>query len=128
MEWQLAPDIKSRLDRLLKADIFPHIQPLQITAMRGTGSKGRAIARIWSFPKPWQIALEIGPRYIIEVIAEHFDKLSASDKDRTLIHELMHIPKNFSGALLSHRHHSQNINRRSVDDLYKKFYDNCSSR
>lgn len=96
--------------------------------MRGTGSKGRAIARIWSFPKPWQIALKVDPRYIIEVIAERFDKLNSGEKDKVLIHELMHIPKTFSGALLAHKHQSQTINQRSVEAIYKKFYDHHSSR
>lgn len=89
--------------------------------MRGTGSTGRAIARIWSLPRPWQMALKISPQYIIEVIAERFDRLSPDDQDRTLIHELMHIPKTFSGALVSHRGRSHRIDRRTVEVLYQKY-------
>lgn len=71
--------------------------------MRGFGSTSRAIARIWSLPRPWQMVLKISPQYIIEVIAQKFDKLSEENKDQTLIHELLHIPKTFSGALSPHK-------------------------
>lgn len=86
--------------------------------MRGVGSTSRAIARIWSLPRPWQLALKIQPQYIIEVIAERFDKLKESDQNRTLIHELMHIPKTFSGALVSHRGRYHRINNQTVEKLY----------
>ncbi len=89
--------------------------------MRGIGSSARAFARIWSLPRPWQLALKVAPQYVIEVIAGHFDRLSASDQDRTLIHELMHIPKTFSGALVSHRGRSHRIDRRTVEVLYEKY-------
>ncbi|MBI3887746.1 hypothetical protein HY310_01620 [Candidatus Microgenomates bacterium] len=82
--------------------------------MRGFGSTSRAIARIWSLPKPWQIALKIEPQYVIEVIAERFDKLSEDEKDKTLFHELTHIPKTFSGALVPHKRGF----RKKVDDNF----------
>lgn len=89
--------------------------------MRGKGSTGRAIARIWSLPRPWQMALSVQPQYIIEVIAERFDRLSPEEKDHTLIHELMHIPKSFSGALVSHRGRYHRINHRTVQEKYDDF-------
>ena len=46
--------------------------------------------------KIWQGVLNLPPSYTIEVISEIFDKMSAEDKERTLIHELMHIPGGFS--------------------------------
>lgn len=89
--------------------------------MRGYKSSSRAIARIWSLPRPWQMALKIEPQYIIEVIASRFDKLSEEDKDRTLIHELMHIPKTFSGALVPHSGRHHRIDRRTVEALYIQY-------
>lgn len=89
--------------------------------MRGTGSTSRAIARIWSLPRPWQLALEIQPQYIIEVIAERFDKMSEEDKEKTLIHELMHIPKTFSGALVPHRNRGGRIDRKTVEIVYRQY-------
>ena len=64
------------------------------------------------------MALEIQPQYIIEVIAEKFDKLTEENKERTLIHELMHIPKTFSGALVAHRTRHRRIDNRSVEKMY----------
>lgn len=76
--------------------------------MRSTGSSSRAIARIWGFPKIWQLALQSGPKYIIEVISEKFDELSDQKKYEVIAHELNHIPRNFSGALLPHTRRGKN--------------------
>jgi predicted metallopeptidase len=103
MDWEFAPDIQSRLAKLSSAKNFSHVDPKMITAMRGYGSTSRAIARIWSLPRIWQMVLRIKPQYIIEVIANRFDKMSPDQQDHTLIHELMHIPKTFSGALVPHK-------------------------
>ena len=66
----------------------------------------------------------IAPTYIIEVNAKKFDKLSERDQLKTLVHELMHIPKTFSGALLSHHGPYHRINDREVEKILKakKFY------
>jgi predicted metallopeptidase len=54
----------------------------------------------------WQETLGIPAVYCIEVISEKFDTLPKDRQIEVLFHELAHIPKNFSGALLPHtRHH-----------------------
>ncbi len=121
MEWIDAPDIKKRIGLILKTLGLPHILINRLFVYKSYGSTGRAIARIWSLPRVWQQALHILPHYVIEVISEKFDKLSFEDQDRTLIHELMHIPKTFSGALVSHRGRSHRIDRRTVEVLYQKY-------
>jgi predicted metallopeptidase len=122
MNLELAPDIQKSLIRIQKKLKLPHIEINRIVAFRSTGSKARARARIWAFPKIWQMALSLDPHYCIEVISHHFDNQSPDNQNRILIHELMHIPKNFSGALLPHRGRSKiGINRRSVEQLFKQF-------
>lgn len=122
MNLELAPDVQKALVSIQKKLKLPHIKISQIIAFRSTGSKARARARIWAFPKIWQLALNLKPHYCIEVISHHFDNQSADNQKRILIHELMHIPKNFSGALLPHRGRSKiGINPRSVEQLFKQY-------
>lgn len=89
--------------------------------MRSFGAKSRARARIWSFPKIWQMALEKPAYYIIEVLSHHFDHLSPDDKTRVIIHELMHIPKNFSGALVPHHGIHKRITNHTVEQIFKQY-------
>lgn len=121
MEVTPAPDITRMMRQILTRTPFPHVRASQVTCMRSTGATSRAYARIWSFPKIWQQALSHPPHYIIEVLAHHFDKLSDDDKIRTIIHELMHIPKNFSGALVPHRGRYHRIDRRTVETYFKTY-------
>lgn len=121
MEIELAPDIKRTLKRVLRLLDFPHVDPSRIICMRSRGSTSRARARIWSFPRIWQMALTIDPHYVIEVLAEKFDRLSEAEQTKVLIHELMHIPKNFSGALLPHRGRGRHtIDNRTIDLFYEQ--------
>lgn len=127
MEWIDAPDIKKQIEKIVDSLSLNYIDSKRIVCFRSTGSVSRARARIWSLPRVWQQALNIPAHYIIEVIDRHFDKLSRDDQDRILIHELLHIPKNFSGALVPHRGRYHRIDNRSVEALFK-IYDHYSSR
>ncbi len=92
----------------------------RVRVVYSTGSKSRAIARIWSIPKVIINAFEMKPVYVIELISERFFKLSYEDKIRVLIHEILHIPYNFSGGL---RSHGKKVNSREVNKLYKKYFE-----
>ena len=125
MRWISAPDISRRVKHLAFHLPFPHLHPEQIFCFRSQGSKGRATARIWSLPAVWQQALNVSAGYCLEVITEKFDRLSLSDQEKVLIHELLHIPKTFSGALVPPR--SRFAGRRTfrhyhdvVESLYQK--------
>lgn len=124
MDWQLAPKLQKRVEKLTHALQFSHIDPKRVVVFRSHGSKSRARARIWSLPRIWQKALKVQPHYCLEVLSEKFDHLAKEDQDRILIHELLHIPKTFSGALLSHRGRKRRIDKRMVDRLFSKLEKN----
>lgn len=113
-----APDIKKKVLLILQKLSLSYIRKNYIFCFRSHGSKSRAHARIWSLPRIWQKALKIESGYCIEVLAERFDKLSDEQKTKVLIHELMHIPKTFSGSLLSHRGRGRRIGKKEVEKLY----------
>jgi predicted metallopeptidase len=121
MDIELAPDIKKIVRRVVPRLPFPYVNVNQIVCMRSFKATSCARARIWSFPKIWQMALTLPPYYVIEVLSHHFDHLSDDDKTRVIIHELMHIPKNFSGALVPHRGLYKRINNRTVEALFKMY-------
>lgn len=120
MEWEEAKDIKKSIKEILSVLDMPHIQAARIFCYRSSGSSSRSYARIWSFPKIFQRALTIEPAYVIEVLDKHFDKLDPDSKKKVLIHELLHIPKNFSGTLLPHRGRGRHLGR-EVDRLFGQY-------
>lgn len=121
MEFERADDVYQIIIKLINNFKFYHIDIRQIFCVRSYGSKARAYARIWGLPRIFQFSCGFKPSYIIEVLSKHYDKLSFEEKTKTLIHELLHIPKTFSGALLSHRGRFRRINKKEVEKLYKKF-------
>lgn len=121
MVWEKAIDIQKGITDIVKKLNLNHIEPSQIICFRSFNSSSRARARIWSLPRVWQLALRVEPHYVIEVLSEKFDHLSSADKKRVMIHELMHIPKTFSGSLVPHRGRFHAINNRTVETLYNKY-------
>lgn len=107
--------IKDIVDIIVSSipEYFNHIDTARVFVYRSYNTRSGAIARIHGFPRIWQLALGSRPAYIIEIISENFDHLQCRDKIRTIIHELLHIPKTFSGGLRPHGRHvnSQVINR-----------------
>jgi predicted metallopeptidase len=104
ISWEKAPDIKKEIALLKTLLNLPNIQTSRIFCFRSQNAKTKAYARIWGLPRLWQMALKSEPAYILEVIAERFDKLDKREQHKVLLHELAHIPKNFSGSLLPHTH------------------------
>lgn len=120
LEWDDAHEIKKDILHLLDNLDFPHIDSSRIFCFRTSGSKSRAYARIWSMPKIFQRALGIKPAYVIEVLARYYDKLDEDSKKKVLIHELLHIPKNFSGALVPHRSRHRHL-QTEVNKLFAQY-------
>ncbi len=118
-----APDVKKRVEDILKRTDFPHIKHQNLRFFRSYYSKARARARIWSFPRIWQQALNLEPHYVIEILSENFDNLNFDQQTKILIHELLHIPKTFSGALVPHRGRGRRhqVHDKIVNNIFKQF-------
>lgn len=119
MNYSKAPEIKRTVDVLINRLNLKFIKKSSIHCIRSLDAKTRAIARIWGMSRLFKEVAGLEPHYIIEVNAKRFDKLSEREKIKTLIHELMHIPKTFSGALLSHRGRYHAINDREVEKILR---------
>lgn len=119
-EFEIAPDVEKSTKELVKKLSLGHIDSGRLFFIRSTGSSARAYARIWGLSRVFQVAAGFAPTYVIEVISERFDKLREPEKIKVLIHELMHIPRTFSGALKSHRGPHHAINHREVEKLFEK--------
>lgn len=122
VDWQLAPDISKRALNLITELKMDWILFERIFFYRSNFSKARAYARTWGLPKLWQMSLGVEPGYIIEVLSEHFDKLSEKDQDKVILHELTHIPRNFSGALVPHTRHKKGSFHDKLEQLYEDYH------
>ena len=119
MQYAKAPEIKKIVDVLVDRLNLKHIKKTSIHCIRSFDAKTRAVARIWGMSRLFHEVAGLEPNYIIEVNAKRFDKLPEREKIKTLIHELMHIPKTFSGALLSHRGRYHSINDREAEKILR---------
>jgi predicted metallopeptidase len=120
MQWEEAKEIKKDLEHILTVIDLPHIQLDKISCYRTTGSTSKSYARIWSFPKIFQQALNIEPHYVIEVLSKYYDRLDTDEQKKVLIHELLHIPKNFSGALVPHKTKTRSVTK-LTNQLFKEY-------
>ena len=121
-----APEIKRQVDKIAEDLELFHVVPQFVFCVRSKGSKARrTIARIYGLGKLWQGVLNIPPSYTIEVISEIYDKMPIEEKEKTLIHELLHIPGGFSGGFRPHKGY---VERKIVEDLYRKLQKNRASK
>jgi predicted metallopeptidase len=119
ISYERAPDVEERAKKIAEFLRLEHLDKSRLYFYRSKGSKSRHVqARIHGLGRIWFDALAIEPRYIIEVISEEFDKLGGEERDKVIIHELMHIPKGFSGGFVPHR---GKINKRTVDAMFKRY-------
>ena len=121
-----AADVKKLADEIIDGLGLFHVVPQFMFCFRSTGSTSkRTIARIHGLGKIWQEALNLPPSYTIEVISERYDRLSQTGKEKTVIHELLHVPRGFSGGFRPHKGY---IDERIVDDLYRKLQEHRKNR
>lgn len=119
MKYLNAPDVKRLVDEIIDVLNLDYISPQLVYCYKSKGTKSKnIIARIHGLGKIWQKALNIPPSYIIEVLSEKYDNLKPIEKEKVLIHELLHIPKGFLGGF---RHHKGYITKRKIDEMHKFF-------
>lgn len=117
MRYEDAPDLRERMREIVSVLGMEHINIDRIECVRSFGSSTRrTIARCHALGKLMQKAMKTNAFYAIEFL-EKFDKLDKKEQDKTIIHELMHVPKTFGGGF---RHHDF-VCDRSVDLMYEKF-------
>ena len=112
-----SPIVTRRIRALLNIPELSHVDKKRVFCIESTGSKSRAYARIWGMSRIWQETLKMEPAYVIEV-THRFERLNSGEQDRVLLHELAHIPKNFSGALLGHNGIGKRV--KVLEDAVKK--------
>ena len=111
-----APDVEERMKDVISVLGFDHVLLDRVGCIRSTGSSARrTIARCHGMSKILQIGMKTPAFYVIEVISEQFDKMSQEEQIKTIIHELMHIPKNFGGGF---RYHDF-VNERNIGKMYR---------
>ncbi len=118
IEYVEAPDVKRLVNEIVDRLGFSHVVPQFVFCFRSTGSTSRRIiARIHGLGRIWQEALNLPPSYTIEVISERYDKLSQDGKEKTIIHELLHVPRGFAGGFRPHKGY---IDEGIVEHLHRK--------
>ena len=117
MKYELASDLKMRLAEIVNTLGMNHINLDRVECLRSFGSSTkRTIARCHTIGKVMQKAMRTSGFYAIEFL-EKFDKMSKEEQDKTIIHELMHIPKTFGGGFRQHDY----VCDQNVELLHRKF-------
>ncbi len=118
IKYELAPDIQQIMSNVIDNTGLFHVKRDRVVCIRSHGSESRnTIARCHALTRIWQKALGCNAAYLIEVISERYDKLPEEDKIKTIIHELMHIPKAFGGGF---KHHDF-VNKRNIEAVYRRY-------
>lgn len=120
LSWEKDPEMQKEMESIIDLLELSYIRKARVYCYRTNGSKAHAYARLWAFPKIFQNVLNIEPAYVMEIISETFDELGTDEKKKVVIHELLHIPKNFSGSLLPHKYGYTRIDK-EVEVLFAKY-------
>lgn len=120
IRYESADDIQARLVDIVITLNLSHIDLDRVACVRSYGSSTkRVLARCHGMSKVLQIAMGTRAFYVLEFLSERFDRLDDSEQEETIIHELMHIPKNFGGGFRHHDHVSDG-NVKTMQKRYQK--------
>ena len=117
MRYDKAKDVERIARAIAEKTEMAWLDFSRIHFLRTYGSRSRAVARVSGLPKVFQKALGISAHYVIEVISERFDRLRQEEKEKVIIHELLHIPKSMGGG---YRHHDY-VNEERVGELWRRY-------
>jgi len=117
MKYEFAADLQKKAEEISKL-LFPHVNLSNVKCFRSYGTSTRnTLARCHGISKIMQKAIGIKAIYALEFLSERFDKLDEEEKIKTIIHELMHIPKNFGGGF---KHHDF-VTTKAVNKFFKEY-------
>ena len=119
MKYRFSPEWTKKTREIAALLELNHIPSERISVIESSGSSTRrTIARIHGLAKVMKLGMQQEKAfYTIELISEKFNKQPESEKIKTIIHELLHIPENFGGGF---RHHKPYVNHKTVDYAYGK--------
>jgi len=118
IRYEIADDIQKCFADIVRTLNLAYIDLDKVVCVRSYGSSARRIiARCHGMSKVLQIAMQIKAFYVLEFISERFDKLDDEEQEETIIHELMHIPRNFGGGF---RHHDY-VSEENVKLMHKQY-------
>ncbi|HVB12192.1 MAG TPA: putative metallopeptidase [Nitrososphaerales archaeon] len=119
ISYERAPDVEATANQIISVLALTYVDKNRLHFYRSKGSKSRRVqARIHGMGRIWFDALSMQPEYIIEVISEEYDRLAQPEREKVIIHELMHIPSKFSGGFVPHK---GKINKKSVEKLHREY-------
>jgi predicted metallopeptidase len=117
MKYEEAPDLKERMNDIVKVLEMNHVDLDRIECLRSYGSSTkRTIARVHALGKVMQKAMKTKAFYAIEFL-ERFNKMPKKEQDKVIIHELMHVPKTFGGGFRQHDF----VCEENIDKLHSRF-------
>ncbi len=120
MKYEEAPDLQNRLNNIVRVLDMQHVDINRVKCFRSYGSSTkRTLARCHTIGKLMQKTIGVKAHYAIEFL-EKFDKLSGSEQDKVIIHELLHIPKTFGGGFRQHDF----VCEENIETLYRQFFRN----
>lgn len=119
IRYERADDLQARLADIVRTLGLDYIDLDKTVCLRSTGSSARrVVARCHGMSKVLQVAMGLKAFYVLEFISERFDALDERAQDETIIHEIMHIPKNFGGGFRYHDHVTAGNVRRMLESYY----------
>ncbi|MEK6927494.1 MAG: putative metallopeptidase [Nanoarchaeota archaeon] len=116
MKYIYAEDLQARMEEIVTKLGMEHVDLKRVKCFRSHGSSTkRTIARCHTIGKLMQKTIGCEAHYAIEFL-ERFERMSAGDQDKVIIHELLHIPKTFGGGFRQHDYVCEEV----VEKLHKQ--------